>query len=174
MANTEIRQCSDITNPAGICIKDFTVNELNSEISFGFKRNSINPLQPLNATQVDNEGNLNVSSIVFIDHSLTINEQNTHVKQYLSYLNPDGSGEYKPFLNFYIIYDATPTQNKNFKAYQFNFTAVWGNKGYTPNPIIKKELPAPTLNNINFINTFLMDLDPELSRGTVTTVKRPN
>ncbi|WP_299834607.1 hypothetical protein [uncultured Tenacibaculum sp.] len=172
MANTEIRQCSDITNPAGICITDFTVTDLSSDINFNFERDSKNPLQPLTAVEVVN-GNLNVSSIVFIDHSLTINEQNTHVKQYLSYLNPDGSGEYNPFLNFYIIYDATPTQNKNFKAYQFNFTAVWGNKGYTPNPIIKKELPAPTLNDINFINTFLMDLDPELSRGTETTVKKP-
>mgnify|MGYP001791602962 CR=1 FL=1 len=167
MANTEIRQCSDITNPAGICITDFTVTELNSEISFNFQRNSINPLQPLNATQVDNEGNLNVSSIVFIDHSLTINEQNTHVKQYLSYDN-----EGRPFLNFYIIYDAFPTQNQNFKAYQFNFTTVWGENGYTPNPIHSNPNP-PTLDDINFINTFLMDLDPELSRGTVTTVKKP-
>lgn len=167
MENTKIRQCSDITNPAGICITDFTVNELNSEISFDFQRNSIKPLQPLNATQVDNKGNLNVSSIVFIDNSVTIKKKNTHIKQYLSY---DNNGD--PFLNFYIIYDSKPKKKQKFKAYQFNFTTVWGENGYTPNPIHPNPNP-PTLNDINFINTFLMDLDPELSRGTVTTVKKP-
>lgn len=165
MTNTEIRKCSDITNPGGICISNFTCTDLSSEISFDFQRDSMNPLQPLTATQVDSKGNLDVSSIVFIDHLLTITKENTHIKQYLSY-NNDGV----PFLNFYIIYDAKPIKNKKFKAYQFNFTADFKQNGYTPNPI-RPNPNVPTLNDINFINTFLVDLDPELSRGTETTVK---
>ncbi|TDW47222.1 hypothetical protein EV144_105240 [Flavobacterium sp. 270] len=62
-----------------------------------------------------------------------------------------------PQLQFFISYDLVETKETDFLIYEVAFNAI--------------DIPYGSLSKISTIQTFLWDIDPVTSRGTVTTVQ---
>ncbi|PKB16016.1 hypothetical protein [Flavobacterium sp. 5] len=141
---------STISIPPGIQIPEKTFTE-SGTISFTNKRPST-PLQPLVEVYLDSNNNIQVSTVFFIDAAITgLNENSFTIFQDYS-ISEIG----EPRLQFFISYDAIETSTSNFRAYQISF----------------QSLPTTFLNrDITTIQTFLWDIDPVSSRGTVTNVQ---
>lgn len=165
------RKCTPV-KPDGKSISISNYKKFKDCIDFNFNRLG-HPCQPLTVAQLNSTKNtISASTVVFIDEELGIKQQDLSVLAYLSYDNSK-----VPFLNIYVCYDKVPLKGILFRPYRLDFDITIDNMLYTPNAFLQKEginLPAPTIEDIPFITSFLWDEDPEGSRGTETTVKQPN
>lgn len=89
-----------------------------------------------------------VSTFVFIDSQVDINPEKIYVSEKIGTIIPE----------FYITYYANENATESYYMYQVEFKCAFSNN-----------LPNSNLE----IATFLRNLDPITSRGTVTTVKKP-
>ncbi|KAB8153022.1 hypothetical protein EZY14_011615 [Kordia sp. TARA_039_SRF] len=83
--------------------------------------------------------------------------QNEDLKLFYNFsLNVDG----KPQLNLYVSFNC----HRNIEKHEFWYNAINFNTG-------SNQMQAVDLSSIETVEVFLIDEDPETSRGTVTTVK---
>lgn len=136
-----------VTAPPGKAIKSSNVQikKLDAQISFAFNSDSVKPFSPLVQTSFSEEGNLQVSAVVFVASSEDPKLSAVNQESVIS-----NSGETQ--LDFFIIYDAPEKSYQSFNAYRVDFIV---------------ESPPQDLVQIQ---TFLWDEDPVASRGTVTTL----
>jgi hypothetical protein len=126
--------------------KNVTITPLSSQITFSFNSTSIKPLPPLVQVSFSPNGNLLVSNIVFI--AASENAVITSVYQE-SVISDEGTTQ----LDFFIDYDAPEESFQTFNAFRVD--------------LIIENPPS----DLEQIETFLWDEDPESSRGTITKVK---
>jgi hypothetical protein len=143
----------ELINPPGLVI-DVNVAESRGRISFPEKK-SKSLLSPLIEARYSDNGNvrkLTISAVVFIS---TNELEKLTLKVYQnSYANIEGI----PQLQFFIAYDLKENEASEFDIYEITFDA--------------KNIPFDGgLSQIKKIETFLWDVDPVASRGTVTTVQ---
>lgn len=126
--------------------KNVTITPLGSQITFSFNSTSVKPLPPLAQVSFSADGNLLVSNIVFLPASE--NAVITSVYQE-SVISDEGTTQ----LDFFIDYDAPEESFQTFNAVRVD--------------LIIENPPA----DLEQIETYLWDEDPESSRGTITEVK---
>lgn len=136
-----------VTTPPGkpIDSKNIIVSNLKSQITFDYDSSSLKPLAPLVQVSFSEEGNLQVSAVVFIGALETPSLSAVNQEYVIS-----DSGETQ--LDFFIIYDAPEKSYQTFNAYRVDF--------------IVENPPADLVQ----IETFVWDSDPITSRGSVTPV----
>jgi hypothetical protein len=141
--------------PPGTVIPILDFSAVGSSISLA-NNNSFNLLQPLVAASLDATGNILVSTVVFVDASLSLVETDFVVKQLY-----DISDLGVPRIQFFISYEKPETKPTEFKAYEISFA-----------PILASLIPAVVLGSqIKTVQAFLWNVDPETSRGTETVVQ---
>lgn len=121
-----------------------------SPISFGSSFLKSKPLPPLVRAEKVN-GNINVSTFVFLPSTLGVNEKTFTVN-----VLQTNSSE----LSVYISIDTSPTLDNSFYTHALEF-AIPSN-AYHESSVIDKLI------------VHLWDEDPEGSRGTETTVEQPS
>lgn len=139
-----------IKYPPGVCIENVNVNPIGSVC---FPDNKSKALLPpiVQANFKDNKEKIAVQAVVFIAKD---EQSNLSLSIYQnSYVNIEGI----PQLQFFICYDMLETVAKEFNVYEVTFDA---------DPISFDDF-----SEIKTIITFLWDVDPVGSRGTVTTVQ---
>ncbi|QHI35929.1 hypothetical protein IMCC3317_12770 [Kordia antarctica] len=96
----------------------------------------------------DEETEFTVSTFVYIDSQVDIDPEKIYVSEKVGSMIPE----------FYISYDAYENATESYYMYQVEFKCPFSNN--------------PATSNLEIV-TFLRNLDPITSRGTVTTVKKP-
>ncbi|MCC9071633.1 hypothetical protein LNQ49_08580 [Flavobacterium sp. F-65] len=150
MSTTNLNSEILVKFPPGICIENSTVEPIGSVT---FPENKSKALLPpiVQASFKDHKERLVIQAIVFIaqdeqsELSLSIFQN--------CYVNIEGI----PQLQFFICYDMIETVAKEFNVYEVSFDA--------------EPIPFEGFSQIKTIETFLWDVDPVASRGTVTTVQ---
>ncbi|AYN05126.1 MULTISPECIES: hypothetical protein [unclassified Flavobacterium] len=150
MSTTNLNSEVLIKYPPGVCIESIDARPIGS---VSFPENRSKALLPpiVQASFENNKEKLVVQAVVFIaedeqtDLCLSIYQN--------CYVNIEGI----PQLQFFVCYDMVETVAKEFNVYEVTFYA---------DPI-----PFDDFSQIKTIVTFLWDVDPIGSRGTVTTVQ---
>ena len=113
-------------------------------------------LSPLVEAYFTKEKELLVRAVVFIAKK---EDEDLDFRIYQNcYIDLEGN----PQLQFFVAYDLIETKNTTFFVYEVDFTV--SSIPYGPEALSK----------IKKIETFLWDIDPVTSRGTVTTVQDSN
>jgi len=157
--DTKSTTCNRISPPGEKIIQDYVkVKKLYSDpnghyptkITFT-QKGTTTPLQPLVQAKYNKKTDcVDICAIVFIDADY--NPQPFSV--YQEYVkNPKSEN---PQIKFYITYNLQETETANYDAYRISFPYPHG------------EIPPKDLNTIE---TFLLNIDPVISRGTTTTVE---
>lgn len=133
--------------PPGVVIQTQKVNPLTGEFSFGDSSPEIMPPITKTAWSNNNGLNLEVTNVVLIDSSVSIDASDVAIYWNNSLLLPI----------FYIDYSAPSDSTNNYVAYEISFSIPYPNSDYIP--------PR--------VETILWDEDPRGSRGTVTGVQPP-
>jgi hypothetical protein len=142
--------------PPGTVIPILDFLEVGSSISLAHNK-SYDLLQPLVAASLDATGNIQVSTVVFVDASVPLAITDFKVNQLY-----DISDLGVPRIQFFISYEKPETKPTEFKAYEISFA-----------PILASLIPAVVLGSqIKTVQAFLWNVDPETSRGTETVVQR--
>jgi hypothetical protein len=136
-----------------IPILDFSV--VSSSISLSNNK-SYDLLQPLVAASLDATGNIQVSTVVFVDASLSLVNTDFIVNQLY-----DISDLGFPRIQFFISYEKPETKPTEFKAYEISFS-----------PLLASLIPAVVIGSqIKTVQVFIWNVDPKTSRGTETVVQ---
>lgn len=153
MSTTELNATMVAIDPPGFVIEEVT-KEPRGTICFPEKK-SKSLLAPLVEARYSDDGTnrkLTISAVVFIS---TEELSKLSLKVYQnSYTNIEGI----PQLQFFVSYDLKENEASEFDVYEITFDA--------------RNIPFNGgLAQIKTIETFLWDVDPVASRGTVTTVQ---
>ncbi|MCV2484093.1 hypothetical protein OD917_04095 [Flavobacterium sp. SH_e] len=143
-----------LINPPGV---DITPPEEAAAIGrVGFKKKkSVDILSPYVEAYYDAKKNvLSINAVVYVDHTKVINEVLDYSIFQNTFVDLDGN----PQLQFFIVYDMPEELSEDLVIYEIIFTADADNF-------------IGGLSNIKQIQTFLWDVDPVASRGTVTNVQ---
>ncbi|WP_163400221.1 hypothetical protein [Flavobacterium fluviatile] len=141
--------------PPGKCIKKATKNKLTQKpVSFPENNTQI-PFSPIvQATFTDSE-TLQVRAVFLVSTNTELNNDKLDFMIYQNwYVDLDGKRQ----LQFFITYDIEDTISTDFDVYEISFKAEQDPYG------------EDAFKNVNIIQTFLWDIDPETSRGTETVV----
>ena len=142
-------KCKLETPPGIIVIRNLSVNAVAAAIEFA-KPRPTTPLPPLVQASFDGT-DLSISAIVFINSNIPSPIEFSVYQDYC--ISNDGN----PQLQFFISSNYTCETSRSFLPYTINFNAL-----------VPTKVP---LSSISSIETFSWDSDPELSRGTETTVQ---
>lgn len=143
-----------LINPPGV---DITPSEQAAAIgSVGFKKKkSVEILSPYVEAYYDaNKNILSINAVVYVDHTKVINEILDYSIFQNTFIDLDGN----PQLQFFIVYDMPEELSEDLVIYEIIFNASADNF-------------IGGLSKIKQIQTFLWDVDPVASRGTVTNVQ---
>jgi len=157
MSNTTSNSSVAIDVPPGKNITHTIVTTAKSIGNVTFEETkSVEILSPyVEAYYSAKENTLTVNAIVYVD-SAAVNEDGTLKYSIFqnSYIDIDGN----PQLQFFIVYDMPEELLGNLSIYEIIFQA-------------DSDIFSGGLSNVETIQTFLWDIDPVTSRGTVTTVQ---
>ncbi|MDR7208888.1 hypothetical protein [Flavobacterium piscis] len=154
MEKTTLKSPVETINPPGIEIIDDKVYSSVGSVSFP-KRKSEGILAPYVEAYYNAEKNtLTARAVVYVDVNALENEIFVCSIYQNSYVDIDGKAQ----LQFFIAYDMPEKISKDFTIYEIDFHA-------------KQNIFPGKLSDIKTIQTFLWDVDPVASRGTVTTVQ---
>ncbi len=154
--------CGPIEWPAGIQLTNVKVSPLGFQMKFPNPRHD-KPLPPVVEATINDRKELEISIVVFISENARISPDELCVIQDFSYTN-----DRVPYSNFYVCYNVVPEPSSTFNIFQLDFVA--NPEGYTPNNTLPP-MRMPNILDLKEIVSFLLDQDPKLSRGTVTTVQ---
>lgn len=145
---------TDQIYPPGKPMKPKTINKITTKKTVSFPENtSPIPFSPIVQATLMKDGTFQVRAVFMVAHK----QDELDFKIYQNwYIDIEGQRQ----LQFFIAYDILDDPETEFDVYETSFKAE-------PYPYGKD-----TFANITTIQTFLWDIDPETSRGTVTTVQQ--
>jgi len=152
MSKTTINSCPVIINPPGKEIpKKFIDTTFIGEIKFPLRKSKTLFSPVAEAFFVD--GIITVNAIVFVDSKAKKTTEFNVIQN--CYIDIEGD----PQLQFFVCYNLDEKEaSKNFWVYEITFQV--------------QPIDPFDISKVETLQTFLWDIDPITSRGTVTTVKR--
>jgi len=156
MEKTTLYSPTEKIYPPGKCIKKASKNKLTQKpLNFPENASQI-PFPPtVQATFIDSE-TLQVRAVFLVSNNTALNNDKLDFMIYQNwYVDLDGKRQ----LQFFITYDIDDAVSKDFDVYEISFKAE------------KEPYGEDAFKNVNIIQTFLWDVDPETSRGTETAVR---
>ncbi|MBO9586047.1 MAG: hypothetical protein J7574_17925 [Flavobacterium sp.] len=141
-------------DPPGVDITTKDEAHAIGHVSFKEKK-SVEVLSPYVEAYYDaNKNVLSVNAVVYVDQTKVVNEVLDYSIFQNTFIDLDGN----PQLQFFIVYNMPEELSGELVIYEIIFTA-------------NAEHFIGGLSNIKQIQTFLWDVDPVASRGTVTNVQ---
>jgi hypothetical protein len=143
--------------PPGKCIKKATKSKLTQKPITFPENNSQIPFSPIVQATFTDPDTLQVRAVFLVSTNTELSKEKLEFMIYQNwYVDLDGTRQ----LQFFITYDIDDSISTEFDVYEIGFKAE------------KDPYGAEAFNSVNTIQTFLWDIDPETSRGTVTVVHK--
>jgi hypothetical protein len=156
MEKTTLNSCPTPIIPPGTDITSTIITTANSIGNVTFEETkSVEILSPyVEAYYSANANALTVNAIVYVDSTAIVNEALVYSVFQNTYLDIDGHAQ----LQFFIAYDMPEELSGDLSIYEIIFNA-------------DSTIFIGGLSKVQTIQTFLWDIDPVTSRGTVTNVQ---